>query len=1306
MQLTENQKAIWYDQIARPHSPVYNIGGYLLIYGHVDKDLLQQAIQYLVTENPILRTRITHTRNGQLITSVKSKQAVEFPFLDFSTAQDPTFEANEWLSARFTEAFDVDGDGCYWQFALLKLAERKFALLTKYHHVIADGWSTKIVIDRLATLYNCLLAHSETPCNGEENFADFVALEKSYLESPTYQRDAQFWQEQIPQIPDLLLREKYQANRHVEATRAVLHRFRIPRTLYNQLEQWAQTRQSTCYHLLLTTLCVYFARAQQQPHITVGLPSLNRAGARFKNVLGMFASLSPLSIDIDFETCFDELLKQFSAAIRKVHKHQRFPLSAINQRLHLLKNKRDSLFDLVLSYERQDYSVKFGEAEVEACQLFSGVARYPLAVTVCEFSAQRDVEIVFEAAETCFNQEELAYLSARFIGLLRQVTIKSQSPLWQLDLVPYSEKEYIFNVFNRRQVLPDFVSIIGQFKQWVANTPDAIAVRLGQKQLTYRELDGLSDRLGHELQLRHCGAGSVVAVCMPRSLETIVSFLAVLKIRAVYLPLDCESPPQRIAHLLCQGQASALLAVTQGGVSVSGLHTNIVWVDQNILLTSYPLSFSHPQPEDTAYLIFTSGSTGQPKGVKIHHRALSLRLAWLQQQFHIKPGEHVGQNVQTHFDPALIEIGLSLTQGACLILAPWQRPTPEDFARFVIDEAIHALALVPGSLKVLLQGLPADERIPLRVACCGGETLPAGLAAAFIKRTDAKLFNVYGPTETTILASAWQCSVDDVEPLPIGSPIDHTCIFVVDKRMRLLPLGVHGEIVIGGSGVGKGYLNQEALTAHKFVANPFDQQKTGSVYRSGDCGYIGTDGRLYFSERLDRQVKLGGYRIEPGEVETALLQHSEVQRAAVAAHCGTGQKMLVAYVESQASNPTELQRDLYTLLRHRLPDYMIPKLISVMPSLPTTAVGKIAYDQLPLPAAVKQASLPRLPANTMEAKLLEIWRQVLKNPQLNVEDNFFEQDSDSLTAISLIVAIEKSFGYRQTIAFLLEFPTVAEQAAQLCHAHPERFDRECKLPNSERELTHFYLAASGEGDYFRFRALADKLGNSCKLHILNPPRVDNGVASIEEIARGYAALIAQHKQHTFYLGGFSIGGITALETARILGLHYNLKPECLILLDSVYPRGLLRSGRLFSLLKILVKSPIFQWLNLDKRRLTAMVNDPAMQTQIAGLAQHRLQPYEGRAVLLSTSAFWPLKRLLFCGWTKIFKDPLEMRKVSGMHGGMFLPLHLPTLSKAIKACLQDPAPVHRPGQRSVGARHYTGSVARVASARNDNRYLR
>ncbi|MDO9206777.1 MAG: condensation domain-containing protein, partial [Sulfuricurvum sp.] len=734
--LASNQRDVWYDQATYPNSPVYNIGGYLYIQGEINHALLEKATNQLVAENDALRL-VIYQENGNVIQSVSNNNTVAFEYIDFSNEKKSTLTTHEWLNRTFQQPFSLEQKKSLLQFALIKESASRYYLLTKYHHIIADGWTTKIVIARLAELYNALLQNRPIANAPQQSYLDYVKQEQDYLASDAYQRDANYWLLALPTLPPPLIEKRYPTTQNESLPKANIHKFTLNRSFYNRINQFALAHKSTTYHVLLSALGLYFSRTTQQNKIVIGVPSLNRNGARFKDVLGMFVSLSPLCLNVDVSGDVNQLMKTCGKTLREAYRYQRFPLGAICKRLEIMRNKRNTLFDLVLSYERQEYSMPFGSAAISAHQQFSGVARYPLAVTICEFHDLHDVEVILEGAENAFTPQDLEMLGSRIQYILEQMIARPQTLIGDIDLLPAHEKHLLFEQFNKTVTKTPFApSVTQQFQHQAELNPDAIAVEYSATRLSYRQLDLLSNRHAHPLIHLGARANKIVAICVPRCPEMLIGMLAILKTTAAYLPIDPDTPTERIAEMLRQSNAVALLCLTAQKKRLAALHPHLVILDKP--------SDNHPHAapkrlnsdaHDLAYLIFTSGSTGRPKGVMLEHEALSIRLRWLQEAFKITSEDRIAQTIQFSFDPSIIEIFLALTQGACLVLAPTGHQTPAAMAQFIVEQKITALALVPSSLRNLMQGLEQHATTRLRVACCGGEVLPTKLAYAFINKT-------------------------------------------------------------------------------------------------------------------------------------------------------------------------------------------------------------------------------------------------------------------------------------------------------------------------------------------------------------------------------------------------------------------------------------------------------------------------------------------------------------------------------------------------------------------------------------------
>lgn len=1268
-QLASAQKDIWHDQQAHPKSPLYNIGGTLILSGKINYKYLNKAIQYLINENDAFRITI----NNELSSKQKLLKKINFnlEFIDFSKETMPKDTAHQWLTHCFQQPFTFDKNSLLWHFALIKESNDRHYLMTKYHHLIADGWSTTVVITRLAEIYNALLNKKRIKQKPTPSYFDFIKKEQAYLNSNTYQLDNIFWKKTLPSAPKLLIPRRYPLSFNTLLPKAHNHRLIISRAQLDSINQFSSENKSTSYHTFLSTLAIYFSRVYQCEDIIIGIPSLNRKGARFKNVFGMFINLSPLVLQIDQSENFFHITKNCKTRLKNLYRHQQFPLNDISKRLKLLHEGRDTLFDIILSYEKHQYSSHYGTATTQARQQFSGVARYPLAITICDFSDSNAIEIFFEGAEDCFTSEDLQYLADRFHSLLQQFCTQPTKPVNGIDLLTAFDKKIIFEHFNKKTIEQDtYPHVIQLFQQQVKKQPKKIAIEFKNTKISYEKLDTSSTQLAQHMLDQGVKSNEIIAIYLLQCPEIIISILAILKISSAYLPISTDIPAARITKVLQQSQANTLLTNSTYQSDLNNLHDHIICVDNyqpqdehNAIL----LKNVNIHSETLAYIIFTSGSGGIPKGVMISHKALSLRIHWLQSLFNLTSRDRVGQTINYSFDPSVIEIFLSLTQGASLILKPESDHTAKLFAQFIVNKKISSLALVPSSLLLLLQGLEKNQKTDLKAACCGGERLPPHLAKQFLQKTEAALFNVYGPTEATIIASAWQCEANlSNQKLPIGIPADNTSIYIMDKQLNYLPVNIEGEITIAGDTLALGYINQ-AEDSKAFLSKNHNQPK---LYRTGDKGYIGYDGLLYFSGRIDRQVKISGYRIELEEIESLLQQHSSVDIAAVTTHISNQKTSIFAYIKTQEKNTEVLIKELSDLLRQQLPIYMQAEKITALATIETDQTGKIDYSKLPFPNLNTELAGSKNPQKPLERQLHALWKKTLPFRTIGINENFFDLGGDSISAISLMISIEKIASKRYPLSFLLKYPTISEQAIQLGKIQKKNSYPVLHTFNNHSGTPALFIAASGEGDFIRISNLASLLNNHCSVHMLQPPsRKNKSLLPIHTIAQHYADNIIKNSSPPYYIAGFSIGGITALETAKIL-VAKGKPPKRLILLDSIYPRWPLCSPTLFKLIRLTVNTFSLDKRILNNRKIGVMLNDPGIRSQLKALPHHNIQGIEIPVDLILTKRMWMFHPLIFSTWKKLFKQHLTHYSVSGLHGEMFQFPHCQRLAIIIKKIIQ------------------------------------
>ncbi|MFK5984638.1 MAG: amino acid adenylation domain-containing protein [Pseudomonadota bacterium] len=1289
--LCSNQYDIWRDQQIYKNSPMYNIGGSICIKGQINIDLLRQAINQLIIESDSLRLLFIE-KAGKVYQFLGQENFPEMEFIDFSNQKNSGNKIQQWLKQTFSKLFTINNTQYLYHYALLKESDNCFHLMGKFHHLIFDGLSSKIASDKLADIYNALLNNSIEGFSNQNKksflYSDYIDLQQQYLQSKSWLIDEQYWLEHIPVLPEPLLPIRYPKFLHslqkikkrtYQLPKTNIHKVNFDKLYYSKIKSFASSHNSSAYHVFLLILGLYFSRNCQRDDILMGIPSLNRSGKRFKEVLGMFSTLSPLLLKVNKDSTFIQLMENCGITLRKMYRHQRFPLSDIIKHLKLLQHNRDSLFDIVVSYERHEYSSQYGGVKMLGEQLFSGEARYPLAMIICEFSQDSGVEVVFEAAETVFSQTDLKLLGKRFQNLLFQVLELPDQKISDFNTLTENEDYFIYKKFNhlfdnttnKDNTTTNPQSFLELFASQVRNTPDITALEYLDAFYSYRQLDKWSNRLAHYLVKEGAQAEQIIALCLPRCSEMIVAILAILKSGAAYLPIDPDLPEARILKIV--NQAKPLLTLKLEDIQNSLINN---YSEQNL-----PVVINENQ---LAYIIFTSGTSGEPKGVMIEHKALNFRLNDLQEIFKIQKNDRVGQNIAYNFDPSIIEIFLPLINGATLVLAPQNCENSQIMVKFVIEKQINMLALVPSSLSNLMLGLEQSTEHSLRVVCSGGEVLSPVLAEQFTKQTGINLYNVYGPTEATILTSSWLYHSHFTEKvnyatLPLGQTINNSSIFIIDKQHKLLPIGEIGEIVISGAGLARGYITDKQLTEQKFVQLnlpiSLNSNKQIRCYKTGDQGFIGTDALLYYCGRMDRQLKLSGYRVEPGEIEHVLLHHQQVSAAVVKLIGRAKSKKLVAYIETNCINKEYLINELKGTMSQQLPIYMQPAAIVSLKIFPLLSTGKVDMSALPDWVDINTNTYIA-PRTVMEKQLLTLWQETLtgeglkgiERKKIGIHDNFFSLGGDSLAAINYLCKLDNIAEKKPTLSFLLENPTIFKQAKLLSSSYPVHILPALTTLSSVSKLSSnppdFFLMASGHGDTIRFNHLASMLQGVCQIHMLQPESIADMETSINSLAKQYAKLILEQTARADFIGGFSIAGITALATAR--ELEKMGKPvKGVILLDSVYPLWPLKSKFIFEILPIIAKFLHFNKVLVNGRRLDAMLADPGIKVQLNAVQKHAIEAYTGSVALFISKNIFP-KFWLFHKWNKLLGKNMQKYFVQGLHGAMFSEANIGDLSKKVK----------------------------------------
>ncbi len=1032
--LTSPQRDIWFDQMLQGDTPLYNIGGHMRLKGGLDVALFMQSAALLVKKFDVLRTVLSKQQpqdeEALPMQCYADALPVVVPFHDFSTEENPHEAAMAWMRQRFAEPFSLQGEPLF-RYALLKLGDDSFSYFACYHHLIADGWTIALLARAHAEIYTAL-ANGKDPDMAAPSYLSFVESDRSYVDSPAFTTQQQYWLQKFQPLPAPLLVPRYRGQALTPSPPSQCSTLPLPRDWYNRLIAFANEHGATTFHAILAALYVYFTRTVQRDEVIMGLPVLNRSNAAFKTTAGLFAGVTVARFAFGRELSFAELLQAIGKELKQNYRHQRFPLSALNRSLEHASNAGRQLFDIGVSYERHNYEAAFGEARGIAIPLVNEHQTSPLMLYVREFHDDEAVLVDFVHHKAYFTGDEIATIQQRLPNLLDAARQMPHAPVKALPMLSAAEYRQLTVEWNATAVdYPRARPVHELIEQQAEAAPDVLALVFEEKQLSYRELNAAANRLAHRLIAAGVCPDTLVGICAERSIEMVVGLLATLKAGAAYVPLDPDYPAERLAYML-DDACNGLLLTRQSVWSRLDLEQDGLQVmDLNMALAAHYPS-TNPgiavDPRQLAYAIYTSGSTGKPKGAGVPHCGLTNRLLWMQDTYRLTSADRVLQKTPFGFDVSIWEFFWPLMTGATLIVAkPGDHQDPARLAKLIQRHGITTLHFVPAMLQAFVEHEALPQCPSLRRVFASGEALPAQLQQSFYRQSKAVLHNLYGPTEASIDVTAWTCIDEPSLTVPIGKPIANTQIYLLDAEMEPVPAGVEGELYIGGAQLARGYHRRPDLTAERFVPDPFGPPG-GRLYRTGDLARWRTDGAIEYVGRTDHQVKIRGLRIELGEIESALLTHPQVREAVVVAREDqTGDQRLVAYLTMHEEATAETLR---AHLQSSLPDYMTPSAFVLLDALPLSPNGKIDRRALPAPSQVRNDYIaPRTAAETM---LAHVWSELLECERVGIHDNFFALGGHSLLAAKLVARLRKLTG--------VELPLRAIFAAPVLHELAQRVD--------------------------------------------------------------------------------------------------------------------------------------------------------------------------------------------------------------------------------------------------------------------------
>ena len=1024
--LSQGQWRIWVlDQLAQGSSS-YNESTTMPLLFAVDVPVLERCVNEIVRRHEILRTTFESV-DGQVVQKIAPSLFVPLPLNELRELASADRESEVLRLAReeALRPFDLVR-GPLIRTRLLRRGDADYVFLLTMHHIVCDGWSEGVFAWELTTLYPSYAKGvpsrlAELPIQ----YADFAVWQRALMQGDALEREVSYWKEQLAGLAVLQLptdRPRPARLTFKGARQAIV----IPESLSDAIDALCKRENASLFMGLLAAFQTLLHRYSGQDDIVIGVPAASRNRRETEGLIGFFVNTLVMRTDVSGNPSFRELLRRVRHVANGAYDHHELPFEKLVEELRPERDlSRHPLFQVAFQLFRAPSATYVSASQIPPLRTVdTGSVKLDLRVDLMQ--ALRGFEGYLEYNTDLFDAATVGRMAGHLLTLLHGIVANPDQAISELPILTPTERDQLLIAWNQTgAAYPNDLCAHELFEAEARRAPDAVAVVCEDQHLTYGELNRRANQLAHYLQWRGVGPETLVGICMGRSPEMIVAVLAIWKSGGAFLPLDPAYPHDRLKLLQEDARPAILLTEERWLERTPTTPARRVLVDaeaRSIARESEDNVTSAATPDNLAYMMYTSGSTGRPKGVMVAHRGLSNVAAEQIRRFDVRPDSRIFQFAPLSFDASAFEMLMALTTGAALCIAPKEALIPGPaLYRTLREQAISIVTLPPSALAAL-----PEEALPdLRVLNVAGEAMPEQLGARWA--SGRRMFNLYGPTESSIWATV--AEIDSAVAPVIGRPIGNIEAYVLDRRHQPVPIGVPGELHLGGVGLAWGYFNRPEVTAEKFIPHPFTEEPGERLYRTGDLVRCLANGDLEYLGRIDRQVKLRGFRIELGEIETVLGQSPGVKQCVVIARTDASlAKRLVAYVElarEASADTAQLRRHL----QQQLPDFMIPSTFVVLDALPVTANGKVDREVLAATevslAADEPYAEPRSPA---EKTLSAIWAKVLRVERVGVHDNFFELGGDSIISTQIIARALEA-GLQLTLRQLFDNPTVAELAA-------------------------------------------------------------------------------------------------------------------------------------------------------------------------------------------------------------------------------------------------------------------------------------
>ena len=1033
--LTNPQKSIWFTEQFYKGTPIENITGCVIVLEKLNLKALQKAINLFVKSNDSFRLKFT-VKDDKPLQYLSSFSEFEIENVMVNTDEDIKDIENEMSNTPFEVL-----DNLLFSFKTFTFPDGHGGFVITAHHLISDAWTAGLVVNEIMDYYEKII-NSQIIDNKNPSYLDYITSEQEYLNSEKFNKDKEFWNEIFKTVPEVATIPSINVENSNSSLscKAKRKQFVIPKETMNLINEFCKQNKASAFNFFMAVLAIYLSRVSSLDDFTIGTPILNRGNFKEKQTTGMYISTIPFRISINHKIPFAEFLSNISADFSKIFRHQKYPYQYLLEDLRKKDSSIPNLYNILLSYQNVRSNKQTSDINYESSWVGNNFISDDIDIHLYDMNDTGDINIAYDYLISKYSIDDICSIHARFLYIINQVLENNDITLNEIEIVTPDEKKKILYDFNNTSAdYPRDKTITQLFEEQVEKTPDNIAVVFEDQKLTYRELNERANSLANYLRNNGVGLNDSVAIFLDKSLEMIVAILAILKVDALYVPIDIDYPDNRINFMLSDSNAKIVLTKRAFLLDLDFENTLAIDLCNTIYLDNKTFPSKHAG--DLAYVMYTSGSTGNPKGVVVKQKSI-IRLVKNPNYINFHKNEKILQTGSIVFDACTFEIWASLLNGFELyIIKKSELLDPNSLKSYLIENKITILWLTAPLLNQLCENHP-DMFKTVRCLLTGGDVLsPKHINLIRKVCPDLTIINGYGPTENTTFSTCFTINDYYNDSIPIGYPISNSTCYIVSQDMNLLPIGIPGELVVGGDGVAKGYINNQAFTDLKFLSSPFNND---FLYKTGDLAKWNFDGSISFIGRIDGQVKIRGFRVELGEINLKILEFPNIKTSFTTIKTINGEKFICSYIVCNQMLNVE---DLKHFLMKFLPNYAIPTYFIKLDKLPINTNGKVDSKLLPSPQLVNTKSQIIPARNIVDQKIIFVLKEILNINKISIDDSFFDLGGDSLTAITLCSKIYNEFNIQLSIKDILENPIIKDLSDVI--SSKDLHNKNCPLKKAE-----------------------------------------------------------------------------------------------------------------------------------------------------------------------------------------------------------------------------------------------------------------